>query len=145
MVQRKQSLWLLIASLLNAGILLTYLYRMHTVVNGADNVVYITANNDYPSWLLVLFMSFLPLATIFMYKNRKRQIWMTILSVIAVCGFIFLTLSRVSKETSITPPPTNGTYWIGSILPVISLVFLILAIMGIRKDEKLVKSVDRLR
>jgi hypothetical protein len=43
------------------------------------------------------------------------------------------------------PAPTNGGYAFGSVLPIFSLVFLILAIRGINKDEKLVKSLDRLR
>jgi len=68
--------------------------------------------------------------------------WFSILGIIL---FIALLLWRVSGLAKIAPPPTNGSYWIGAVLPVIALVFLILAIIGIRRDEKLVKSADRLR
>lgn len=39
----------------------------------------------------------------------------------------------------------DGNYGIGSVLPVAAIILLIIAISGIRKDEKLVRSVDRLR
>jgi hypothetical protein len=42
-------------------------------------------------------------------------------------------------------PQATGSYWIGSVLPLVADVFLILAILAIRKDENLVKSMDRLR
>jgi hypothetical protein len=43
------------------------------------------------------------------------------------------------------PTPANGSYQLGSVIPVVVAVFLILALRGISKDEKLVKSMDRLR
>ena len=64
------------------------------------------------------------------------------MSILAVISFVTLTLARVGR---IAPPPSSGTYWIGSILPAMAFVFIIMAIFGIRRDEKLVKSVDRLR
>jgi hypothetical protein len=37
-------------------------------------------------------------------------------------------------------------YWmIGAILPILMVILLFLAYRGIRKDEKLIKSLDRLR
>ena len=87
----------------------------------------------------------LPLVTIFMFGNRKRQSAMAFVNVIALCGFIPMVLSRVNTLNKMVPPPINGSYWIGAVLPVIALVFTILAIFGIRKDERLVKSMDRLR
>lgn len=153
MIQRKQSLWLFIASLLNAGVLYFDLYKYHiithSVVNGADTTIdtagQIRVSNHYPSLLLALVMTLLPLITIFMFGNRKRQTAMSIISMLATFSFITMSLSRITHLDGMNPPPTNGSYWIGSILPAVAVVFLILAIIGIRRDEKLVKSVDRLR
>ena len=56
-----------------------------------------------------------------------------------------MMLNRVANLSKQTPPVTEGSYWVGAVLPVLSIVFLVLAISGIRRDEKLVRSTDRLR
>lgn len=145
MLQRKQSLWLFIAVLLNAGVLLFDLYRWHDVVNGVDTKFELRVTNEYPMLLMVLVMSLLPLVTMFLYKQRKRQIRMTVINIIAVCSFNAMMLAKISAKAKLIPAVATGTYWIGAVLPAISLLFLIMAILGIRKDEKLVQSMDRLR
>ncbi len=145
MIQRKQSLWLLLAALVNCCILFLDLYRWHESNNGTDVLHQLKVTDHFPSLLLVLVMTALPAVTVFMYRQRKRQINMSLLSILVTAGFIALMLVRVSALGSMTPPPLSGSYWVGSVLPVISLVFIVLAIVGIRKDDKLVKSMDRLR
>lgn len=145
MIQRKQSLWLLIAALLNACMLFTALYKWHEMVNGVDTVKELRVNDHYPSMVIVLVITLLPLLAIFMYNNRKRQTMMTMVSIVGTMSFIGIMLSRVTAVGKMTPPPAGATYWVGAVLPVISTLFLILAILGIRRDEKLVRSMDRLR
>jgi hypothetical protein len=153
MIQRKQSLWLLLAALLNAGVFYFDLYRMHFIthstVNGADTTIdtigQLTVSEHFPSLLVAIIMTVLPFITIFMYKQRKRQVSLSLISILTVVSFIALVLWRVANLAKLPVPPTTGSYWIGAVLPVVSFVFLILAISGIRKDDKLVKSVDRLR
>ena len=145
MIQRKQSVYLFIAALLNAGVFYFDLYKTHTIVNGADTVGQLRVADHFPSLLIALVITLLPLVAIFMFNNRKRQIGMSAVTIVSTLAFIGLLLWRVTDLAKLTPPPSNGTYWVGSVLPVISMVFVFLAIMGIRRDEKLVKSVDRLR
>lgn len=142
MIQRRQSLYLFIAALLNAGVFYFDLYKTHTIVNGTDTAGQLRVSDHFPTLLIALVITLLPLITIFMFNNRKRQVRMCFASILGIISFISLLLARVGR---ITPPPSNGSYWIGSVLPVIALVFIFLAIFGIRRDEKLVKSVDRLR
>ncbi len=77
---------------------------------------------------------------IFYYKVRKKQLWMTI-------GLIFLSLLNILLYwwKSGVPPFESGNYSIGALLSLAIPVFLILAARGIMKDQKLVKSADRLR
>ena len=153
MLQRKQSLYLFIAALLNAGVLYFDLYKYHiithTVVNGADTTIdtsgQLHVRDHYPSLLITLVMTLLPLVTIFMYSKRSRQIGMSVVSIFAAASFITMSLNRVTRLGAMNPAPTNGSYWLGMILPVVSVIFLLLAILGIRRDDKLVKSADRLR
>jgi hypothetical protein len=68
--------------------------------------------------------------------------------VLACVSFIGVNLMRINNlEKTLTPPPVpgSGSYMPASVMPAVVIVFLILAITGIRKDEKLVKSMDRLR
>ncbi len=142
MIQRKQSLWLLIAALLNAGVLYFGVYRYHIMENGVDTLKEVRVNDHFPSLLIALVMAILPLITIFMFGNRKRQIAMSFVSILAVCSFIAIALQRTRNLNAL---PSSESYWVGAVLPVAAVVFLFMAIMGIRKDEKLVRSVDRLR
>ena len=153
MIQRKQSLYLLIAALLNADVFYFDLYKYSTssyqtlldkqiLVNTSEHIRVI---NHYPALLIAIVMTLLPLATIFMYRKRKQQISMTFVSILAVLSFISMVLKMVADIPKLPISPINESYGLGMILPAISVVFLILAILGIRRDEKLVKSVDRLR
>ena len=145
MIQRKQSLWLFIAALLNAGVFYFCLYKYHVLENGADAVKMLRVTDHYPSLLVALVMTILPLVTIFMYTNRKRQMALSFVSIFAISSFITLTLSRVSGLSKLVPPPTDDSYRAGAVLPIVAIVFMLMAIFGIRRDDKLVKSVDRLR
>lgn len=142
MIQRKQSIWLFIAALLNAGVFYFDLYRYHEIVNGIDTPAQIRVSDHFPTLLIALVMTMLPLVTIFMFRNRKRQITMSVFAIISIAGFITMALQRTKNLNSV---PASDSYWIGSVLPVVAIVFLFMAILGIRKDDKLVKSTDRLR
>ena len=147
MIQRKQSLWLFLASLLGAGVFYFDLYKIHvTTKEGVGTVSALRVGDNYPLLLTALVMCILPLITIFMFKQRKRQMNMTIVSIIATALFIAMGLWQVSVYLKgLVLPTSGGTYGIGLILPAASFVFLLLAIGGISRDEKLVRSVDRLR
>ncbi len=145
MLQRKQSIWLLVAALLNACVIFFDLYRWHEVANGVDVKHEIRVTNNYPMFIIVLVCTVLPLVTMFMYKQRKRQVSMVIANIAAVCGLNAMMLAKIGTKAKLDPALASGSYWIGAALPVVSLAFLILAIIGIRKDDKLVKSMDRLR
>ena len=145
MIQRKQSLWLFLATLMNAGVLFFDMYRGEIRTGDIVESKALRVADHYPSLLIALVMTVLPMVTIFMFSNRKRQMRMCIISIISVASFITMMLSRVTRLSALTPPVTNGSYWLGAVLPVLGLVFLVLALFGIRKDENLVRSADRLR
>ena len=147
MIQRKQSLWLLIAALLNVCVLLFGLYDYHILENGKDMLKHLRVADHYPSLIITVVMVMLPLVTIFLFNNRKRQMSMTAYAMVAEAAFVTALLVRVGSLAKLVPPPLDGSgnYGIGAILPIIAFVFLVMALVGIRKDEKLVKSVDRLR
>lgn len=145
MIQRIQSVWLLLAALCCLSLFFFDVYHANIMVNGAATTQYIRVNDHYPSLLIAILVTIMPLGAIFLYKDRKRQRSISIFAIVAIIGFITITLSRVTKFNTENPTATDASYWIGAVMPAIAIIFLILAIRGINKDEKLVKSLDRLR
>ena len=137
MIQRIQTLWLFLAALVNAGLFYFDLYR--------SDLKIIRVGDHYPSLLLAIVITALPLIAIFMYRSRTKQRNFVLISMLDTISFVAMILMRVTNLNDGSSAPVNGSYWIGSVLPIVSLVFLIMAIRGIRKDDKLVKSLDRLR
>ena len=84
----------------------------------------------------------LSLLSILSHKKRQQQFVMgrlnIILNLILLGLFVYRTLTA-SGETAISE---KG---VGMFLPIVSIVILVLANKAIKKDEDLVKSVDRLR
>lgn len=145
MIQRIQSVWLLLAALCNAGLFMFDFYRVDTVLNGVSNVTHIRVNDHYPSLLIALVITVLPLVAIFLFKQRKRQRTMVVLSMVFTIGFISQMIMRSTNASNAQTGTGTASYWIGAVLPVIAIIFMFMAIRGINKDEKLVKSLDRLR
>ncbi|WP_019038177.1 DUF4293 domain-containing protein [Psychroflexus tropicus] len=136
MIQRIQSLYLLIAILLN-GVLSFYLPLWFTSEN-----VEIFALSQPVAISLFLVSVLLSFISLISFKKRKRQFVLgrinIILNFVLVGVFAYWTLS-LPGEMDISE---KG---IGMLLPIISIVFIALANKAIKKDEDLVKSVDRLR
>ena len=102
-------------------------------------------NRLYPLALSVLqlIIVMLGLITIFKFKKRLLQIRLIylniFLSVILVGGIFYLsTLLEESLKT-------QAQYGLGGIFPLISIILFFLANSFIKKDERLIRSADRLR
>lgn len=136
MIQRIQSLYLLIVLLLSA-----VLVQWASVwKNPEGSAVFF----DEIGWLAVAFygVALLALISILLYKNRQNQFVVNRLNIILnlfLLGFFVYRSLSVSGGTEV---PEKG---IGMLIPVFSIVFLVLANRAIKRDEDLVKSVDRLR
>jgi Domain of unknown function (DUF4293) len=96
-----------------------------------------------PLSLLIILIPTISLIAIFIFKHRKIQLRLSlillILTAIFVIALIHVSFSIVSKFDATIIPGYK------LILPVLILLFSILAYGGIRKDDRLVKSYDRLR
>ena len=136
MIQRIQTLYLLLALGFSAGLIFVF----HLWTNSEEVKVY--AINNYMYLGLFLGSALLSLISIFSFKNRQSQFVMgrvnIILNFILLGIFVYQSLN-VSGEADVSE---KG---IGILLPVFSIVCLVLANKAIKKDEDLVKSVDRLR
>ena len=130
MIQRVQSLFLFFAALLNTVIL----FYAPIFISSEEKKI-IMKDLQYPSLLLVL-STLLALFAIFQFKNRLRQLMIVYLSrlSIAISFLIFILF----KEDD------NQLYY-GSFLLILPYLILFFSAYFIKKDEKLVRSADRIR
>lgn len=135
MIQRIQSVYLLLVALLAA---LVPIWFELWVSQGEAVYAY-----DH-SWIKYLFigMAVLAVLSLIRYRDRKQQFVLNrlnlLLNLILLGVFVYQSLN-LSGETAVSE---KG---IGMLIPIFSIVFLVLANKAIKKDEDLVKSVDRLR
>ena len=110
---------------------------------------------DIPVWGVIISLALLTAASIMMYKKRKRQLLLCrfnfifhIILVIAFYSFFYMGQSlfieamqaQVGGEVDVT-----FNMEIGFFLLIPTIPFLYLAIRGIKNDEKLLQSIDRIR
>ena len=102
--------------------------------------------------VVALLIPLLALFTIFMFKKRRLQIRLSIAIVLLILLFylfsiMFLAISY--RHISETIPHIYGSFSLslpfGFFFNLIGLVLAILAIVAIRKDENMVRSLDRIR
>jgi hypothetical protein len=147
MIQRIQSVFLLLSSLFNFSLFLQPVYfasRVTEMDAGAtSNPIWADGKfNIFDSKVLMVFTvlaGISALGAIFLYNNRRLQQKVAYLS--AVDGLVTaamagLLLSRYREGN------LSGWAWLVDLLGVVSAL---LAAHYIRKDEKLVRSSDRLR
>jgi hypothetical protein len=136
MLQRIQTIYLLISAGISAGLI--FVFSLWTNNDGID----VFAKDEMVYFGLFLGSATLSLISIFRYKNRQLQFVLGRLNIIL--NFILLGLF-VYRSLSLSGETDVSEKGIGMLLPIFSIVFLVLANKAIKKDEDLVKSVDRLR
>ena len=156
MIQRVQSIWLLLTTLTLICVLFFPIVSNHAngeVFSIYKNGFYIefqgTSGSGYslslfPLLLVIsnVILVLLPFATIFLYKNRTLQKRMCVVIMVLLAGFNFWVLQSAQgihgglKDVSVS---------VGAFLPILSIIWCFLAFRGIRNDERLIRSADRLR
>jgi len=136
MIQRIQTVYIILVALFTGA--LPFYLSLWTGTEG--NTVFAI---DI-TWVAVIFAasSALALITIFLFKNRKNQFVFNRLNIILnlfLLGFFVYRSLNLSGETSVSE---KG---IGLLIPIFTILLVVMANKAIKKDEELVKSVDRLR
>jgi glucan phosphoethanolaminetransferase (alkaline phosphatase superfamily) len=155
MIQRVQSVYLfmitLLSSFLFTGSIVNFINKSGSVIKITfTSIVKSTEGQGLgviekllPLSILIILIPMLSLITIFIFKNRKIQLRLAmsliILCILLVIALIHGSIITISKfEAALTPG-------IKMTLPLVILILSVLAYRGIKKDDQLVKSYDRLR
>jgi chromate transport protein ChrA len=141
MIQRIQTLWLVIVALTAFA---TYTLDLYVGKVSETNRVPFPFAQDLLLVLTIIALGILAIICLSLFKNRKLQFKLSVFGVIFSVAFLFLEYLRVEsfkKDHNFI----SGAYQPGAILPLIMAVFFFLAARSIYRDERLVKSMDRLR
>ncbi len=141
MIQRIQSVWLLLAGI--AG-LLTYKLPLWEGILQDNSIKSFIGPESLLLFAVIIATCLLGFATIFLYKNRKTQKNLAFLGILLSIAIIALEYFIV--EDFKTAASYKSSAWkFGAIMPGLMVVFFFLAYQGVRKDEKMIKSLERLR
>lgn len=155
MIQRIQSFYLLLTSLLSSLFLSDSYLRFF---NKAGTQIYMNfrglweshsggnpemKKNLLPVSLIMVGIAIVSLITLLLYKNRKTQIKMTFVVILLSLVLIILVLFYavwITRNYDVVLAPGFSMF-----VPLLQLTLAILALKGIKKDEKLVRTYERLR
>jgi hypothetical protein len=155
MIQRIQSLYLLLTTLQSflflkgsffnftdgsgsvIKVTFTKLIRESSVVQQA------TTDNTFLLAFFILAIPVISIISIMLFKKRSLQLWLVRFLIMLVVAFIIASglciYNVMTKYDSVIDPGFRMA------IPLLQLVFSVLAWRGIKKDDDLVKSYDRLR
>ncbi|NLV52526.1 MAG: DUF4293 domain-containing protein [Bacteroidales bacterium] len=164
MIQRIQTLYLALVAILSFAGLLANIgeWTVAETVVAHFSAFTFGAQGDFQAldatsgpWclgILSILVIFLSVLSIMLFRKRMRQLRLTIISTILLVGYVAtyalfayyyqMNLNELIGSNAITP---TFHLKIVSVFPVLSIILNCLAIQGIRKDEALVRSLDRIR
>jgi len=163
MLQRIQSVYLFIAVLCVTAMFLSAfntfnfneiefnfsLFGVHQV-KGQPNLNF--SASAYTLILICAIFFVVNINSIFLFKNRKKQIRMVglgilILATFSVAEFFFANYhqSKIAEILNIDTVKIQINYGIGTLMPILALLMNFLAIRAIKKDEEFIRSADRVR
>jgi len=136
MIQRIQSLWLLLAS---ACAFASYKFPYYSGTNQKGVADYqLNATESFPLIIVTGIIAVLALFLVFLFKKRTLQLRLCLLGIVLEALLIFLYYREVETFSA-------GTLSLTSILQSAVIIAFFLAARAINKDEKLIKDSDRLR
>ena len=155
MIQRIQSVYLFLTTLMSLlflnGNILRFINNSGSAINIALSGIVSNSGGQglevvesvWPLTIITILVAAISLITIFLYRNRKQQLILTklliglvVILILVVCFYSYVIITKYS-----------GTFVPGfkMAIPPLMLILSMLAHRGIRNDDRLVKSYDRLR
>ena len=131
MIQRIQTIFFLLASI--SSILI--IYYVPVLNNGINE--FLLKDHFVYSRVSLLFSAILSLYCIFLYKNLKKQQLMSSFARLMVTISLFLLVYVDSQKKLMIDT--------GFFLLILPFIFLFVANLYIKRDQKLIKSADRIR
>ena len=138
MIQRIQSVWLLLASIFDAITFRFPFYIGDWKKDTVPDLVDLNAERTPVLTIVSVLIGVLAFVTIFLFNNRKLQLRLTYLGILFSAVLLLLYFLEIGNFN-------RGEMALWSLFYFAVLLFYLLAARGIRSDQKLIRSLDRLR
>jgi hypothetical protein len=157
MIQRIQSVFLLLVFILGALMFVSpvlnfnsyeasFTMNAYTTFNTSNHMV---VSKNIGIGAMQGLIALLALATIFLFKKRQLQIKLCKLNLLLIAVQIAALVLYIDVAKEAISPQNPGDVVLGLafgfFIPILSFLLTYLAIWFIKKDEKLIRSADRLR
>ncbi len=154
MIQRLQTIYFLIAALLIGAL---FFVPFAEIVSAKGEIYRFDLKGFYSTdslnptilignlsiVILDVISIILLIVSLIQYKNRSRQILLSRLTIFIL--LILIALNCLNLWRSVNFVPGNYQLKIFLVLPLIAIVLIYMAIKAIKKDEKFLKSANRIR
>jgi len=152
MIQRIQTIYLVIAAIV-LGLTFAFPFATYTLEQGdiLFNAYGVSENTNqistfFPYYITIALSMGLALFSILQYKKRKVQITVgRLVYLILAITIAFIFIDFYSLKGQFELDSNSVSFGVGMFLPVAALPIMFMANRNIRKDEALIKSLDRLR
>ncbi|PCH97306.1 MAG: hypothetical protein COB85_02760 [Bacteroidetes bacterium] len=156
MIQRIQSIYLAVIALC-CGLVFVFPFAEIVIPDGVCvlDALSITTKTQIEvellkPWLvtiLAILCALLSVAIVMQFKNRLLQIKLCRFNMLLLLGLIISIFYMIDRTQELLSMGADAeiSYGLGSFLPLVAVILNILAIRAITKDERLVRSADRLR
>ena len=114
-----------------------------TPMDGTDDTIIESRGTWYIAALAII-ASLMAILSIFQFKNRLNQMKLGALNALIMAATLGICFYKVYQFEEMINPAA-GNFSLGFFLSAVAMILNILSNRFIRKDEKLVKSVDRIR
>ena len=139
MIQRIQTIWLILAAVAAFLTLKVSFFSGNMVAaNQTKTFQYLTATSNIILLMLTVAVAVIALVSIFLYKNRKLQMRTSLAAMLLAILNIIVYYNQAQHFA-------EGNYDLTALITLAIPVFFLLAAKGIYNDQKLIKSLDRLR
>ncbi len=138
MIQRQQTLWLLLAAVASFLSFRFPFYTGNIVENNAPRFEELDGGSNFFLLILTGLSILVGAIAIFMFKDRKTQLKLSLGGVVIAVVLLILYFSQLKKFST-------GNFALTAIIVFAILISYILAARGLWKDEKLIKSLNKLR
>lgn len=138
MIQRQQTLWLLLAAIAS---FLTFRFPFYTgtlVEGNTSRFAELDGGTNLPLLIFTGLSLLLAAIAIFLFKDRKTQFKLAIGGIFISAIILVLYITQLKNFTT-------GNFALTAIIVIAILLGYIMAARGIWKDEKLIKSLNKLR
>ena len=155
MIQRVQTIFMLIVVVITAAIFFLPIavftneaesFKLTlTGIDGSDAIKQTVNVNTIPLIISVVVGAIFSFINIFLYRKRLLQIKINRFAILLFSLYLalmyFLYIDKIKTLFTVD----NTSLMLSAALPIVNIILLFLANVRIRRDDKLVKSADRLR